>query len=118
MTDVARILLGTGVDSAPRRVLVFRPAEDYFPRSESLFDELPELMEKNLYPDDELYLLVDQGLEHSWYVVLMWDEDSESWYERYDPDNTHPDDELNTDYFRDWHVRTCPVPSLVLEYCP
>lgn len=110
MTDIARILLGIPAEFEERRVLVFTPYS-YFPQSEYLVDELPDAPFEDV--DQELYLHVYDENDRKYYVVLLWDEDSGSWYERYDPEHTNPEDELNTDYFNDWHSRKCLVPKSV-----
>jgi len=113
MTDIARILLGLPTDVDERHVLVFTPSS-YFPRAHSLVDKLPDAPPaERTEEEDELYLHVYDEDDKKYYVVLLWDEDSGSWYERYDPEHTNPEDELNTDYFRNWHSRKCLVPKSV-----
>lgn len=115
MRDIARILLGTIPGAEERRVLVFRPDSD-FAYSDRLVDELPSVPPDAYHDLEELYLCVAQDLEHSWYVVLEWNEQS-GWYERYDPEHTDVEN-LNTDDFLDWHVRTCSIPASVLAVLP
>jgi hypothetical protein len=112
MTDIARILLGVPAEFEERRVLVFTPSF-HFPRSDYLVDELPQDPPDDDDKEYELYLHVYDEDDEEYYVVLLWDEDSGSWYERYDPEHTNPEDELNTDYFTNWHSRKCLVPKSV-----